>query len=677
MTAANANDWFWDNIRQVHVDFHMPEFPQEAIKKFDAQTFVAEFVAAKVNVIGVFTKCHFGNAFYPTEVGHKHSGLEGDFFGEVLEEAHKHGIKVIAYYSLGTDAYAVEHNPDWYQIGADGKKRGGDGSVWEMPCLNSPYREELVIPQIRELTEKYDMDGYLFDIPYMTNHNCFCPYCQKKFKDEYGRELTPELYEENPELVHSFAINSSTRTMQELYDLVKSIKPQVLMNCNGAWKMGEPDALNKTSDYGLWESQPASGSFLLHSIKVRYTRTLDVPVQIMTVRFTEDWGMMSCKTAEQLKFELASIIANGGIPNIGDQVLPSGELQSGVYKILGEVFSFVEEREKFCLRSTSKRHIALIANNTANWYFDEGDAATFGAAKMLIEGHQQFDMYCNDKFPDLQGYKVVILTETVQLSEDSLERIRSFVREGGLLLAAGESTWSRDKKEFALSDVLGVSYLDRTPYQFGYLTENEELWAGAPQIPQLVKTSFLKVTARTAQQLSEIRWPLTVPAPGRAFRYPIPPAGNFSGNPGITVNEYGEGKALYISAPVFSSYWNTGHYWVRVIMNNLLNLHDKEKPFTVDAPPQIEANLMEKEDRLYLHLIQFQHNHSGSRKEASYEQIERIWPIQDIPAAVRKSGVKHVRMQPQGIDLPFTTTEEGMVEFTVPQLHIHAIIEVS
>ena len=128
--------------------------------------------------------------------------------------------------------------------------------------------------------------------------------------------------------------------MKEIYDVIKKIRPEVLVNCNGAWRMGEPADVNETSDYGLWESQPsATGSFLGHSIRARHIRTLDVPVQIMTVRFTEGWGLMSCKTPEQFKFEFASIMANGGIINIGDQVMPDGTLQAGVYDIIGEAFT--------------------------------------------------------------------------------------------------------------------------------------------------------------------------------------------------------------------------------------------------------------------------------------------------------------------------------------------------
>lgn len=670
------DSWFWDRMRQVHVDFHMPEFPREAIRNFDAKTFVERFVRAKVNVIGVFTKCHFGNAFYDNTVGHKHSGLKGDFFGEVLAEARKHDIKVIAYYSLGTDARAVQDNPDWYQVDEHGKVRGAEGTVWELPCLNSPYREELVLPQIKEITEKYDMDGYLLDIPYLHNHYCFCPYCKKKFAEEHGRELTPELLQTDRELVLRFGIDTAARCMEEIAATVKRIRPHVLMNCNGAWRMGEPDRINATSDYGLWESQPsATGSFYNHSIRIRYARTLDVPVQIMTVRFTEGWGLMSCKTAEQLKYEFATILANGGIINIGDQVLPDGTLQDGVYDIIGEAFGFVEERETFCTRAESVREVALLANNTNNWYHDKDDAATFGAAKMLLEGHHQFDIYYNDDFPDLDGYRVVVLPESVKLSEASVARIQSFVAGGGLLLAAGEATFCRNRQNFLLSEVLGLNYLERSPYGCGYLTEHEGLWKGIACIPQLVEAPFIKTVPTTAETLSHIQWPLTVPAVSRAFRHPIPPGGNVSDCPGISVNRYGKGTALYIAAPVFGSYWHSNHFWVRRIVDNLLRSFYAGYA-EVDAPTHIETNLMRKNGKTYLHVINFQSNHTGEKSTAYYNPIENITPVRDIRVVVRDSGLRRAVVQPEGAELSVELAADG-IAFTIPRVHIHTIIELS
>jgi hypothetical protein len=669
------SNWIRENIRQVHIDFHMPEFPRDAIANFNAEEFVSHLVRAKANVIGVFTKCHFGNAFYDNKVGHKHSGLKGDFFGEVLTEAKKHDIKVIAYYSLGTDAHAVLHNPDWYQVDELGQVRGSEGTVWELPCINSPYREELVIPQVKEITEKYEMDGYLFDIPYLHNHYCFCNYCKKKFLEENGQVLSPELLQTNRELVVSFGIESAARCMKEIHDVIKKIRPEVLVNCNGAWRMGEPAEVNATSDYGLWESQPsATGSFLGHSIRARHIRTLDVPVQIMTVRFTEGWGLMSCKTSEQLKFEFACIMANGGIINIGDQVMPDGTLQGGVYDIIGEAFTFVEAREGYCIGAKSVRHAALIADNTNNWYHDKDDSATFGAAKVLIEGHQQFDIYYNDSFPELTGYKVVVLTENVKLSSVSIQKIDEFVAAGGLLLAEGAATYSKETKDFQLANVLGLRYLERTPYPFAYFTENEELWNGVARIPQLVEGEFIKTIPTTAETLSHIQWPLTVPAVNRAFRHPMPPAGEISDFPGISVNRYGKGTAIYVAAPVFRTYWNNNHFWVRRIVTNLLDQYDREKYFEVEAPVHVEANMMEKDGKKYLHLINFQNIHAGEKSSSFYDPIENITPVYDIQVYINDKRIRTATTRPDNVSLVTEETEEGIV-FTVPKVHIHTIIE--
>lgn len=173
-------------MRQVHVDFHMPEFPKEAIKNFNAQDFVAQLVKAKVNLAAVFCKCHFGNSFYDTKIGHKHAGLKEDFFGEILEEAHKYDIKVLAYYSLGTDEYAVKHNPDWYQVDENGKVRDGNGTVWHRPCMNSPYREELVIPQIKEITGHDDIDGLFKILNSSEDRSPHCLDCEQHIQSLLG-----------------------------------------------------------------------------------------------------------------------------------------------------------------------------------------------------------------------------------------------------------------------------------------------------------------------------------------------------------------------------------------------------------------------------------------------------------------------------------------------------------
>jgi hypothetical protein len=295
---------------------------------------------------------------------------------------------------------------------------------------------------------------------------------------------------------------------------------------------------------------------------------------------------------------------------------------------------------------------------------------------MLIEGHHQFDIYYNDNFPELTGYKVVILPENVKLSGASIQRLESFVQSGGLLVAEGAATYCKEKKNFQLAEVLGLNYLERTPYRFAYLTENEELWKGVARIPQLVEGEFIKTIPTTAETLSQIQWPLTVPAVNRAFRHPMPPAGTISNFPGISVNQYGQGLALYIAAPVFRAYWNNNHFWVRRIINNLFDKFDKSKYFEVEAPVHVEANLMEKDGNKYLHLINFQNIHAGEKNSSFYDPIENITPVHDIQVSIHDKRIRKATLQPEGTSLAISESEAG-IRFIVPKVHIHSIIELS
>ena len=46
-------------------------------------------VRGKLNEVTVFSKCHVGNSFYFTEVGHRHQGLRREFLMEVGVKAPK------------------------------------------------------------------------------------------------------------------------------------------------------------------------------------------------------------------------------------------------------------------------------------------------------------------------------------------------------------------------------------------------------------------------------------------------------------------------------------------------------------------------------------------------------------------------------------------------------------
>lgn len=52
--------WITSCKKIIHMDFHMPEFPKEAVKNFDPVSFVEKLRQANVDAVAIFAKDHFG-----------------------------------------------------------------------------------------------------------------------------------------------------------------------------------------------------------------------------------------------------------------------------------------------------------------------------------------------------------------------------------------------------------------------------------------------------------------------------------------------------------------------------------------------------------------------------------------------------------------------------------------
>ena len=169
-----------------------------AIVNFNAKAFVDHLERGRINMVALFAKCHFGNAFYNTRVGHKHAGLPQDFLMETATECRRRGIRTLAYYSLCVDKRSWDANPAWRYVDAEGKQ-SSEGTFWAGLCMNTPYKDEMVMPQLEEIARDYPVDGFwldipvIIDIPSVGRATCYCPSCKRKWQRELGIDLTPSL----------------------------------------------------------------------------------------------------------------------------------------------------------------------------------------------------------------------------------------------------------------------------------------------------------------------------------------------------------------------------------------------------------------------------------------------------------------------------------------------------
>lgn len=662
----STSEWFKKHMRQVHLDFHMPEFPREAIHNFDAKRMIDHIQRGRINMVALFAKCHFGNAFYDTEAGHKHTGLKEDYLAETSAECRKHGIAPLAYYSLCCDAWAYYNRPHWRQVDADGRDKAVTG-VWHRVCINSPYREELALPQCEEIAANYDVDGVFIDIP--VPHNCFCRYCRSKFRRMHGFELDAAHQSE----AASFWFMSAARFLRELRIALDKHNPNLKIVTNSAGHLSAPRTFHLATDIGVWESQPRH-NYLSHSFAARAVRTMPNPVQVMSVRFYQGWGDLSLKPTAQMTTEFAAMIGNGVAATSGDQVQVDGSLQPPVYDMFDRAFKLVQDHEDILREAESIPETALLAPGRHPDYTApeaEGDAMK-GAHKALVESHVQFDILNSLDLERFDDYRFLVLTEPCDFAPEVFDRLREWVNNGGTLIAAGDSLLNDQR--FQLDDVFGLDCIEPSVYSVCHFKPRPEMNAPVDDLQLQCRGASVKVLPTSSQVLADCYYPEHECTDTFSFRNGnCPPASKSpSGYPFATINEYGRGRAVYIAGSIFKIYWDYNHHWLRQFLEGVFNTVNPQPLYRLDIGAPVEANMMRlpNGDRL-LNLIHYQVGHPGSTD--SIPSIESVHPLADIDCQVRDDDIEKIILEPSGEEIEFER-KSGHLCFTLPKLQHLAVI---
>lgn len=666
---VDKNSRFYRHMRQVHMDFHMPEFPVEAIRNFDARTFVDHLERGRINMVALFSKCHFGNSFYDTKVGHKHAGLAADFLMEAATECRRRGMFTYAYYSLCTDVHAYEEHDNWRAIDRNGAPSGIHGP-WARLCLNTPYKEELVLPQLTEIIQDYPVDALWLDIPLcFANDGCFCASCRRKYQAMHGREMDTL----SPEDGVTWNYDACIRLIREVKHRIAIMEKDILICSNRSGHLDAPRTFTEANDILCWESQPRH-NYLSHSFTSRYVRTLNRPCQVMSVRFYQGWGDLTLKPAAQMTTEFAAMIGNGAAATSGDQVNVDGTLQPAVYDMFDTAFGFVAEREDLLRRAHSVKDVALLApvpdaRRVAPQALAE---PMLGAHKLLVESHVQHDILSALDTGAYADYRTILLPGPGDYAPGQVECLRGWVEAGGTLIGCGASL-VRDGN-MLLEDLFGIEYLEPSVFSVSHFRPRPEVRGETADLVLQCRAQTQKVIARGATVVADSYAPQGESTNLRAFRHAecAPPATQPAPYPFATVHTAGKGKAVYIAGAVFQAYWTYNHHWLRQFVAGLYDYVQPEPLYTVELPATVETNLMQLDDGdLLLNLVDYQVGHQAS--QTAIPAIETVYPFHQARCRVRMDTVQAVILEPQGDSLDFYTSD-GQVEFTIPTFTTMAMV---
>jgi len=385
-----------------------------------------------------------------------------------------------------------------------------------------------------------------------------------------------------------------------------------------------------------------------------------------------------------LRAKAHACLADGGAFIFIDAIDPMGTLSRAVYERMGKVFAETKAYESFLGGELCQDVVVYLSMESKFDPADNGKAvddpqlsiktphveAVVSVCKALIDAHIPYGVVTRRNLKDLSRHQVVVLPNLLMLDGEEADALRAYVRGGGALYASrGMSLVTTDgvrHKDFALSDVLGVTYKGETAEGFTYIAPAagaEELFPGySTKYPLGLPSTQMIVQARSgAEVLGWMVLPYTNPAdPSRYASIHSNPPGVLTENPGVVLNQFGAGKALYVTTDL--ERYDTCHGTFLALIRALA----KPFSFEADAPKAVEVTVSHQADRkrFLLSLINFQ------------KELPNI-PVEGIRVRLRMDGksVKHVLTLPAGPETEYQTNG-SYVEFSAQKVETFSMLAV-
>lgn len=645
--------------RQVHLDFHTSEQIAGIGARFDAAAFARRLSEARVNSVTCFSKCHHGMIYHDTKfTAARHPFLEVNLLKEQIEACHAAGIRVPIYISVGFDELMAREHPEWVEVTAEGKVRGAGPleAGWRNLCFNTPY-VDYVSEQTQEVLSLFETDGLFFDI--IHQGPCCCRWCMAGMQEQ---GLNPEW--EADRKAYAFQVRDDMK--RRLAAEVRAVNPDCLI----FWNSGHVDptlrpSLDTYSHLEL-ESLPSGGwGYDHYPLSVRYARNLGMDHLGMTGKFIKTWaGFGEYKNQAALEYEAFTALAEGSKVSIGDQLPPHGELDEATYELIGSVYRQVEAKEPWCAGAQAVTELAIFNPEELGVHDGRVDTAAAGAYRMLLEAHYQFDVV--DSGMDWSRYQVVILPDKIRLTPALQEKLRSYLAEGGQVIASHLSGLAADRQEFTLPE-LGVRYLGEARYSPDYVVPGPEIQAGVLPAEHVMFDRGLEVEAVDGtESLADVWHPYFNRTYAHFCSHRHTPVEKRSDFPAVVATE----RTVYFAHPIFSSFMRHGVRTYKLLVLNALQRLLPEKLVETNAPTTAHISLARQEGRTIAHVIHY----IPEQRYREIQTIEEAIPLHDVELRVRLDAEPaRVYLAPDGTNLPFTWAE-GRVEVTVPRVEGHAMV---
>lgn len=631
----------------VHFDLHASEDITDAGLTLTPEMIDTFLTKVRPDFIQIDCKGHPGISSYPTKVGYHVKSFQKDPLRLWREITEKNKVGLFMHYSGVMDAKAVKEHPDWAVVNANGERSTQKISFF------SPYLDKLMIPQLKELSGEYHVDGAWIDgdcwaVEPNYNEEAIKGWTQKTGISEIPGKKDDRYYPQYLEYTRSLFRGY----MKKYIDAIHNFDPKFQITSNWAYSSMMPEKIENNVDFLSGDVTPQNGVFR-SAFEARCMAPQGKPWDLMAWGFSwnGDKMPMSNKSTIQLKQEAAEIIAMGGGVQFYYQQNRDLSLKPWLATTLSELGTFCRQRQAFCHKAIAIPQIALLFP-TLSYQHNAKSAFSSPPEKLQATLYALLD----NQFPvevlmehNLSGktnqYPLIVIPECDSIAPSMLKELQTYLQNGGNLLIIGTETAGIFASE------LGIQSSTTTKEKAIFISADNRLGSVLSPLFEVELGSDSKVISNF---------------------YDINDYSYKSKTIASSIRQVGKGRiaAIYFNAGTAYSQYKTPV--IRDFIAETIAQLSPEKMVEVSGSHLVHVALNKLNGKTYINLI----NVAGEHTNQSAIAYDQVPALTDLTVSV-KTTVKPARiiLQPEGKDLEFTFTN-GRSTVLIPKLEIHSILEV-
>ena len=594
------------------------------------------------------SKGHPGYLGFPSKTGMSAPGIVKDSLEIWRRVTARHGVALYNHFSGVLDGLAVTKHPDWARVGPDGVRDKQETSLF------SPYEQELMIPELKEVALKYGLDGSWVDGDCWAVMADYCEASQQKFREKTGIQQVPKKPEDagwNDFL--DIQREQFRGYVAQYIDALHRAKPGYQITSNWMYSTFVPERPVLPLDY-LSGDIAGLAPVRRARLDARYFASCGRPWDLMSWGFDTDphFGNMSDKPVTALEQEAAVVIAQGGAYQIYYTPTRAGWIDDSIVNAAAAVSKFCRARQQASHRSETIPEAGIIFSGKTLYRTADRPFGPWGKATAPAEGALDLMLACGysvDIIPDwlaaecVARYPLIVLPDWSDIGSEMVSTLTSYVADGGKLLLCGAENTQLFAKELNLRLNGPIEHHNYFAADASGFAEVEGAWAEiAAQGPPVIVGAYRTMDTR---------------------KDPLPM--------GVRVS-HGKGTIAVCPGPLFTAYADSRAAMIRSAGRRLAGeLHEPAVKIDGDHP-MLEIVQRKKTGQTYIHLI----NAAGSVTASEFRDVEAVPRTGPLKIAIRLPvAPSQVVLEPGGLALA-GQYEAGEWRGSLPDLYIHSILKI-